>query len=313
MYSAKQVDQMLAEWREQGLSKAQIVANNAVSCLGWPYVFGSWGYEDTVAKRRQYYNGSNIGAGDKKLIMDHCPVMNGKSSSCVGCRYFPGGERVLMFDCRGFTYRMLANVGIKLSGQGATSQWGTDANWEEKGLIKDMPADRVCCVFRMVGKTMEHTGLHIGGGRIIHCSVEVKEGTTKEFTHYAIPKGLGGEVEPMPAPVPKPSFDKPILRKGARGEYVTLLQTKLLMLGYDLGSYGADGSFGASTEKAVKKFQKDRGLDADGVVGKATWAELDKGVEAEKLYTATIPHLHESDVDALLKKYGDGGMTVTEE
>jgi peptidoglycan hydrolase-like protein with peptidoglycan-binding domain len=37
---------------------------------------------------------------------------------------------------------------------------------------------------------------------------------------------------------------------------------------------GVDGDFGAKTEAAVKEFQRNRGLDPDGVVGKQTWAAL---------------------------------------
>jgi len=39
---------------------------------------------------------------------------------------------------------------------------------------------------------MSHTGLHIGDGLIIHCSGEVKYGSTDDttWTHWAIPIGL---------------------------------------------------------------------------------------------------------------------------
>ena len=53
-------------------------------------------------------------------------------------------------------------------------------------------------------------------------------------------------------------------------EDVRTLQQQLMQLGYRLPKYGADGDFGAETLTAVKAFQKDAGLDADGEVGPKT-------------------------------------------
>jgi len=46
-----------------------------------------------------------------------------------------------------------------------------------------------------------------------------------------------------------------LLKRGRTGDDVRLLQEALIKLGYDLGSYGADGDFGEATQKAVLKFQ----------------------------------------------------------
>lgn len=51
---------------------------------------------------------------------------------------------------------------------------------------------------------------------------------------------------------------------------VKALQQALMALGYSLPKYGADGKWGPETLKALKKFQKDNGLKADGIVGKNT-------------------------------------------
>lgn len=51
---------------------------------------------------------------------------------------------------------------------------------------------------------------------------------------------------------------------------VKALQQALMALGYSLPKYGADGKWGSETLKALKKFQKDNGLKADGIVGKNT-------------------------------------------
>lgn len=55
-------------------------------------------------------------------------------------------------------------------------------------------------------------------------------------------------------------------------EDVRKLQASLEAAGYDLDT---DGLFGAGTEQAVKAFQRERGLVADGIVGPNTWAALD--------------------------------------
>jgi hypothetical protein len=62
------------------------------------------------------------------------------------------------------------------------------------------------------------------------------------------------------------------LYRGSQGSLVKALQEKLSQLGYDVGAM--DGFFGPLTEAAVLKFQQNRGLDADGVVGNQTWQAL---------------------------------------
>jgi peptidoglycan hydrolase-like protein with peptidoglycan-binding domain len=55
---------------------------------------------------------------------------------------------------------------------------------------------------------------------------------------------------------------------------VQLTQKRLMDLGYDLGSYGADGIFGSKTKEAVMKFQEENGLYPDGIVGPKTEVAL---------------------------------------
>ena len=72
------------------------------------------------------------------------------------------------------------------------------------------------------------------------------------------------------------STDDDSLRKGATGTAVKTLQTNLKKLGF----YTAyvDGSFGSTTESAVKAFQKKYGLTADGVAGSATLKKIESVV-----------------------------------
>ena len=131
--------------------------------------------------------------------------------------------------------------------------------------------DVVCCLFRQSGNKMEHTGMHIGGGQVIHCSAGVQTGSIGEgWTHYAVPVGLYSADEIQKAGRIKV---RKTLRKGASGDEVRELQTMLAARGYDVG--GIDGAFGNATESAVRAFQSAQGLTLDGICGTATWAALD--------------------------------------
>lgn len=66
------------------------------------------------------------------------------------------------------------------------------------------------------------------------------------------------------------------LAKGTTGEDVKKVQQALSDLGYDLGSWGADGQFGAATEKAVKAFQEANDLKITGIVDEETIKALEE-------------------------------------
>ena len=305
MNTAQGVTNEINNWKTMGLTKAELAVKIAEACIGWPYVWGGYGQICSSANRQSYANRSSCPSAESAVIKKKCQILNGSKGSCSGCKWYPGGA-TRFFDCRGFTRWVLQQVGIIINGAGATSQYNDDSNWIVKGDIKDMPSNVVCCVFMADGAKKSHTGLCIGGGNIIHCSGEVKRGkvTDRGWTHYAIPKGMEGDV-----PVPTPGEDFPTLRKGSSGEYVTLLQTKLIQYGYDLAPCGADSKFGNKTLSAVKAFQKDRGLTADGIVGAKTWSALNSGVVT--LYMVTIRHVAKSVADDIVNTYG--GTMVAEE
>lgn len=298
MNSAQTVDNLLANWEQQGLSKAGIVWKLAEACLGWSYVFGAVGEICNLANRRKYYNNySSRNLVEAEQIKKRCQYLSGKKETCDGCPYYPSSP-TRCYDCRGFTRWCLSKVGISLQGAGATSQWNNDSNWIQRGKIQDLPPGQLACFFHQNGKTMEHTGFALSG-QTIHCSGTVKRGKTtdKGITHYAIPRGLDGNVEPV----------LPTLRNGSSGEYVTLLQTKLIQMGYDLSPFGADGKYGNKTTAAVKQLQSDHGLVSDGVTGKLTWEVVMSG--EQKFYSVSVPHLSKSVAEEIVKKYG-GSMKL---
>ncbi|MDT8899663.1 NlpC/P60 family protein [Anaeroselena agilis] len=63
-----------------------------------------------------------------------------------------------------------------------------------------------------------------------------------------------------------------LLQYSDKGEEVAKLQERLGTLGFYAGVN--DGIFGEETKQAVKSFQRSFNLDADGIVGQATWKAL---------------------------------------
>lgn len=58
----------------------------------------------------------------------------------------------------------------------------------------------------------------------------------------------------------------------SRGELVRRVQQRLTIHNYSLGTI--DGDFGPKTFAAVKQFQVNQNLQADGVIGQQTWIKL---------------------------------------
>ena len=150
-----------------------------------------------------------------------------------------------------------------------------------------------------------HTEMYVGGGRNVKASINEKGTTTGGMTgdqtgreiyigsYYNYPwdcvlrymPAENSESSPVDAekvelpekkdPIFLPCFVRlPMLERGDKGEYVKALQFLLNGRGSSVGVYGADGDFGPATEAAVLAFQRRNGLEADGIVGNATWQKL---------------------------------------
>jgi len=99
------------------------------------------------------------------------------------------------------------------------------------------------------------------------------------------------------------------LERGARGEAVRDLHRRLTALGHAPGG-DAPGHYGEGTTGAVRAFQGDRGLRADGVCGAQTWSAL---VEAgyrlgQRLLYRRTPMLRGDDVASLQRTLGALGF-----
>lgn len=106
-----------------------------------------------------------------------------------------------------------------------------------------------------------------------------------EIYNTAVNLGVWGYVEPLSMTPTWVHFDRrygtpacggtagfPTLRQGSVSTYVLILQDGLNALGYN--ARYLDGKFGPATLNAVKLFQSDTGLVADGIVGCNTWRVL---------------------------------------
>lgn len=84
---------------------------------------------------------------------------------------------------------------------------------------------------------------------------------------------------------------------GSRGDEVRKVQQKLKSLGYYKGS--VDGIFGTATKNAVKAFQKNCGITADGIAGPKTLKYL--GLGSASTSSSGSGKYSQSDVNLLSK------------
>lgn len=259
---------------------------------GWGYIWGTAGIKWTAARQEELEKTTDP---DREM----------------GRKYGKKWIGHIVTDCSGLFNKAFKELGGYM-------YHGSDTMWNKyctaKGALKSgkrtdgMELKPGSAVFTYNKKTKKrgHVGLYIGNGWVIEAQGTVagvvrSKVTASKWVEWGELKGVNyGNAKPDPVPA---ESGIPTLKKGSKGEYVQLLQTKLIMLGYDLGSYGADGDFGSKTMAAVKAFQKDSGLTVDGVVGEKTWEALEKPMKAAT-YTVTIKGLLLSKAEEIIKAYG---------
>ena len=255
----------------------------------WGYIWGQWGGTWTQAKQNAASREMTVKYGSKWI-----------------------GHRVA--DCSGLFRWAYSELGEAIA-HGSNSIF--DRYCSAKGTLKNGKrtdgADLLpgTAVFTGDAKEHGHIGLYIGNGKVIEAAgtrqgVIKSDVTDSKWTYWGELKAVDYGY-PVSSPSTPPTVERPTLRRGDKGDAVILLQSELIRLGYPLPKYGIDGDFGKETEMAVKQFQQDNRLTADGVVGPKTWKALD-GSEAMKMYTVTIQHLARHEADAMVKSYKNASM-----
>lgn len=97
---------------------------------------------------------------------------------------------------------------------------------------------------------------------------------------------------------------KTTLKKGSTGSCVQAAMYRLASLGYAVAS--GTQKIGDNEVYQIKRFQKDRGLTADGIIGKKTWAAMaltkseQKAVEAVTKSTYVAPSVPAEEVPGVV-------------
>ena len=192
------------------------------------------------------------------------------------------------YDCSSFVISAFKAAGLPLK---ATYTGDMKYDFLHNGFV--VVTDKTLKRGDVLLHERNHTALYIGNGQLVHASIN-ERGTIKGG---AVGDQTGGEItvrgyydypwdcvlrfageeskSESTAPVNTVSAQLPVIRKGDKGPAVAMLQAALKYHGYD--PTWIDGDFGTRTYNMVMVFQKNRGLEVDGICGPMTWAELSKG------------------------------------
>lgn len=77
----------------------------------------------------------------------------------------------------------------------------------------------------------------------------------------------GLDVDGIIGPLTTKAVNNNMVRNFTVGEFAKWVQERLTTKGYSLNNFGVDGRYGNESEKKVKEFQANCGIDVDGIVG----------------------------------------------
>lgn len=256
---------------------AEKVAKNyktlyVMGCFGWPMTATM----KSRAKKEQSYNRK----ADRTAKID------------------AAGAKTFGFDCVCFIKALLWG-------------WNGDAKHKYGGVeyksngVPELDADQMIEVCKDVSTDFSniqvgeavwlrgHVGIYIGNGLAVEATPSWKDGVQITAVHNIGKKsGYNGRKWTKHGKLPYVSYPAkaeptesfvavklPVLKRGDKNATVKALQELLIGKGCKMTDaagkvYGADGSFGGATERAVEAFQTARKLKERKQVGAETWAEL---------------------------------------
>lgn len=106
-----------------------------------------------------------------------------------------------------------------------------------------------------------------------------------------------------------PPVENPEIRLGNQGEQVTMLQRTLLTLGFYQGT--VDGVYGASTQKAVRAYQKAHSIRETGKMDSFTWMSIRAAVSTPAPYQTPSPENEINENNVIVMTKGTRGLAVT--
>lgn len=180
------------------------------------------------------------------------------------------------FDCVGLI------KGVLWDWNGDTNKTYGGAKYASNG-VPDINADTMiqkCSTISTDFSTVEvgeavwipgHIGVYIGGGRVVECSPQWRNGVQITSKRKWLKHGKLPYITYSSKGDSTVNVELNVLKTNSRGEQVKALQRLLVGYGYDLK---VDGAFGSITDRHVRSFQRKNGLSADGVVGAKTWSKL---------------------------------------
>lgn len=192
------------------------------------------------------------------------------------------------FDCSGLVYWALKQAGVKLGDTSSRGFFGMCEIFADQSQLQ--PGDLVFRGADVDGDGLEqsevkHVGVYVGGGYTIECYGRDVGVVSRKLAAGKWLKCGRLRLLPMDAAPSEQETTQDngayrftrLLKYGVSGADVVELKKLLIAAGYSQGitvGTSSSGNFRSSTRDLVKAYQRDHGLEVDGIAGKNTITAL---------------------------------------